>query len=280
MKWMNLASMMHLTMVLTRIVGLLPQFVLELMDHLILLPTIVREPDALLASNNKDDGTADIGCTDPDKPLCRDAAGNNPTLGTAGDRCVECSITSAVSVCVAIDESTSVNSTNFDAEKTFAKQFIERFAADASQSEFGVVSFSSSASIDQNLTNSTNAIDAVDNLTQFGGSTDIVGAIRECTTVLSTAQYAPVLALFTDGGGDVPADAGANATKANGTTIICLGIGNEVDVDNLRTLATDPDNNSTTDNSLYAVANDFSDLDEAKVQELLSIIRDASICQG
>ena len=161
---------------------------------------------------------------------------------------VTCDLRSAVDVVLALDRSGSMVGTPFTDAKTAAKTFVDEM--DLSVDQVSLVSFSSSARLDQPLTQDSTAIkNKIDSLSATGG-TDIADAIRDAHSELRSSRHKPanqpVIVLLTDGKPDgstaASALSAANTAKAQGSYIITVGLLGSVGLDSdlLRNIASTP----------------------------------------
>ncbi len=113
-------------------------------------------------------------------------------------------------------------------------------------SRMGVVSFSSSATLDQSLTTDANAVKAAINALVAIGQTNHAAAIQAAQDELAGSEpdNTKDMIIFTDGN-SVPSSAHgqaeAAAARAAGTEIFAIGLGDSIDVSQLNGWATDPD---------------------------------------
>ena len=146
-------------------------------------------------------------------------------------------------VMLVLDRSGSINSSELATLKSAAKAFVDALAPSADGVHTGMVSFSSSASLNVHLTdNATTTKDAIDLLTA-GGLTNLEDAILDATAELAnpgdthdrTDSDSPdFMVIITDGaptasntGGDYAANAkaAADAAKTAGIKIYVVGVG-------------------------------------------------------
>lgn len=151
-----------------------------------------------------------------------------------------------VDVALVLDSSGSMVGQPLDDAKAAAKQFLDRI--DPSTDQAASISFSDSASVDQVLTANIGPLrGAIDGLTA-GGGTNIADGIARGQAELESPRHKPanarVMVLLSDGrptaGGDPRA--AADAAKAAGLRIFTIGLGNEIDPELMRALASIPSN--------------------------------------
>ncbi len=147
-------------------------------------------------------------------------------------------------VMLVIDRSGSMSGQKIADAKAAAKAFIDRM--DLSTSQVGLVSFSDTASLDQQLTQSAGPVRTAIDALVADGSTNIADALSLAQGELTGGRHRPgngrVLILMSDGqptaGGDPRAVAAA--ARAAGTRIFTIGLGADVDPNLMRDLASSP----------------------------------------
>ncbi len=147
-------------------------------------------------------------------------------------------------VVVVIDRSGSMSGQPFADAQTAAKAFVDRM--DLSTDQAGLVSFSTAATLDQELTQAAGMVRTAIGGLAASGDTNIADAIAMAQAELTSPRHRPanqpVLVLLSDGqptsGGDPTA--AATAAKAAGTRIFTIGLGSGVDPDLMRALASAP----------------------------------------
>lgn len=169
-------------------------------------------------------------------------------------------------IALVLDSSGSIDSDELNTMQDAFHDFVGVFLP-GTPTEFSVVDFDSSASIELGLSSDVDDInDAIDNPTSGGGTNWLSGLNAATTTLAAGRASAPDLIIFasdgnpTDPGSDANAlsvaVAAADSIKVGGTRIITLGIGNIAGQD-----ALDPDNlkDISSDDAYYDVAS-FDDL--------------------
>ena len=188
-------------------------------------------------------------------------------------------VSNPTDIVLVLDRSGSMVGTPLADMKLGAKSFIDIIneATDSSKdgqigsgSRMGVVSFSSTATADTQLTTSVDTLKAAVDSLSAGGTTNHADAFAKAIQLFDPASSnAKVMVMFTDGNttaGAPPAPVAA-AARAQGIIIYCIGlIGSDgLDVNALNNWATDPDA------SHVAVTPDTADL-EALFAELAANI--------
>lgn len=164
-------------------------------------------------------------------------------------------------VMLVLDRSGSMSGQPIQDAKAAAKSFVDRM--DLSMDQVGLVSFATSATLDQTLTQMAGPVrTAIDGLSA-DGTTNIADSLTLAQGELASGRHRaanqPVLILMSDGRPNVGSDpsgaarAAATAAKAAGTRIFAIGLGNDIDPNLMRDLASSP--------SDYFFAPDSSQLD-------------------
>ena len=223
--------------------------------------------------NTRKNGRVDKGCTH-EAPRCVASDGSDVPFFKPGAKCAPCPPPEAhtdLSVCLAIDLSKSISATELEEEKTFATTLIDEFASRVATTEYGVVGFSTKASIITKLTNAAEAKSKILQLTHTGGYTNLAHAIKKCTQVLKyAASDNRLLITITDGKptkGDYPSDAARLSEKRGGNTLVSIGVGQVWGEQVLKDIA--------SADSLVFGANNFAALPDI-VEDILS----TPMCMG
>jgi uncharacterized protein YegL len=109
-------------------------------------------------------------------------------------------------------------------------------------SRVGEVSFNNAVTVDIGLTHDANAVHTKINALVAGGSTNIGDALNAGAAQLSGGTAKDVLILMTDGQSNVGPDpmTAASSAKAAGIEVFTIGLGNGINVNQLKAMATDP----------------------------------------
>jgi uncharacterized protein YegL len=138
-----------------------------------------------------------------------------------------------VDVVLVMDNSGSIDSTEYATMKTAAKAFVDALSLAPAGPHAAKVSFASGATLDQQLTDDAVLLKSKIDLAQTGGSTNLSAGIDVAQTELvSTRDRADapnIIIILTDGAPNSQADAitSANASKGAGTEIFAVGIGTD-----------------------------------------------------
>ena len=146
-----------------------------------------------------------------------------------------------IDVVLAVDRSGSIGSADLENLKMALTLFVD--GRDLLVEQIGLVSFDTTAILEQELTQNIDDIKAAINKLRVGGLTDIAGAIRLCDVELMSHNRPPnkkVIILISDGGQTVSGDpiAEANNAKNKDIHILTVGAGGFFDVAILRAMAT------------------------------------------
>ena len=154
-----------------------------------------------------------------------------------------------------LDQSGSVGSANHDTAKQFISNVVSFFTIGLSNTRVGFVAYSTSSHIEFDLDTHTNLDalqQAIDDISYRGGWTATALALNDSRDLLdpslnngarAASEGIPKLAvLLTDGkSNQYPLDFAAPALRNAGVQVYTVGIGN-IDIDELRLIASDPDN--------------------------------------
>lgn len=155
-----------------------------------------------------------------------------------------------------IDGSGSIGPTNFNKLKTFLKGITSQLDVGADKIHVGVEQFSNYPSIEFPLNMHTNEADlssAVDNINYMSGGTNTGSAIDYMSQQMfsQTSGARPsvprIAVVITDGKSSSSAATATAADQArqNHISLIAVGVGNGVDINELHSIADDPDSSNT-----------------------------------
>ena len=176
-----------------------------------------------------------------------------------------------------LDSSGSIGSYNFQLMKNFTADVVRNLNIGPDETRVGLVLYSTSASAQFSLNShmtDTSLLEAIDNITYTGGGTNTGAAISICIQQFNTSYGArqksngiPRIAIVVTDGRSNNANATITAAEmahSEGILSYAVGIGNNVNMEELATIATDP-------NSQYvrSVA-EFSTAELKSLQETLN----------
>ena len=164
--------------------------------------------------------------------------------------------TSSIDIVFVLDASGSVRSNNFVTMKNFVKNVASNFDIGDNRTHVGIIRYSDN---NANLTsiilslgsiNNTNELNTfIDNITYTGGKTATHSALNLLPTAFNTSrtdQGIPRVAIvFTDGQSNNPtltAQAAQSVHASTGIIVYSIGIGNNVDENELNTIASSSSN--------------------------------------
>ncbi|MBN2127541.1 MAG: VWA domain-containing protein [Candidatus Diapherotrites archaeon] len=135
-----------------------------------------------------------------------------------------------------------------DNAKAAASRFLDSNNWDFNSDQMGLVSFNTSAVLEQQLTSTKNDVNsALYSLTAGGGTniaTGIYAATTELTSIRANSNAIPFQVLLSDGQSNAgDSAAAANAAAAQGIKIFTIAFGEDADEDELRTIAENTDAN-------------------------------------
>lgn len=154
-----------------------------------------------------------------------------------------------IDLIVVIDSSGSIVPSDFERVKQFVSEFTSEFQIGSSEARFGIITFSNDASVNVELGAINDPNDFKQAITQIPftpGRTNTAAAINLAHQQLiqNGRQGVPHgVVVITDGMSndkDATIQAAVNA-KANGIEIFAVGVGSSLDIDELNSVASDPD---------------------------------------
>lgn len=155
----------------------------------------------------------------------------------------------AVDVMLVLDRSGSMGGAAMTSLKNAANSFVNTMDSNdgsldgnITTSRVGMVSFSSTATLGQALTNDANAVHTAINALVASGTTAIGDGVNLGATQLSGGTAKDVMIVMTDGQNNAGANplTAASAAKAAGVELFTIGLGSSVNAAQLQAMATDP----------------------------------------
>lgn len=150
-----------------------------------------------------------------------------------------------------IDGSTSIETSgagNFDRCKNFVKDMISNFDISQSGTHVGVVQFASRSFVNFTFNeyyDKASIVKAIDDIPMLYGGTNLGKALTTTRTDLfdvgSRSSVPRILIVMSDGASEDAVDGPSKALRDEGIIIFSLGIGNNINKQELNTIATDPD---------------------------------------
>lgn len=153
-----------------------------------------------------------------------------------------------------LDESGSLTNTQFAQLKDFAVSFVNSLTIGADDSQVGITMFATNARNIINLSgDQASIINAINGITKLGGNTCIGCGLFFADTMFQNfgrADAIPIVLVLTDGVNTRPAPASSaaanlasaiNALETRGVIRIAIGVGNNVNQNEINAIASDPD---------------------------------------
>jgi Mg-chelatase subunit ChlD len=152
-----------------------------------------------------------------------------------------------------LDGSGSIGSTNFDNVKTFVNAVVRSFDIGAQKVRVGLIEFSNTAAVQFNLTKyytTAGIMSAVNSTAYQGGSTNSAAGIKSMQTMFEQEgrqnEGVPLIGIFMTDGHSNDAKATKDAAQQlhvhmPDVTVFSVGVGSNVDVNELDVIASDPD---------------------------------------
>ena len=174
---------------------------------------------------------------------------DEPTAPPSKATCVVSSSTEA-RICLLLDSSGSIADADFDLGLNFSQGLVSAIDTTSPDSLYSIVLFADAAFIRLNYSDATTTSDELAQLTRdYGGTATDLG-FEKCQETFDLGDgKSHVIIILTDGDPNDrdSADSVANATKATGTKIVCVGIGAGIDFDTLSRWSTIPELTFQTD---------------------------------
>ena len=167
-----------------------------------------------------------------------------PSAKPSKATCVVSSSTEA-RVCLLLDSSGSIIESNFQLSLNFSQGLVSAIDTKSPDSLYSIVLFASDAIIQLNYSDATTTLDELATLTRdyYRGTATQLG-FEKCQATFDLGDgKSHVIIILTNGSPNDSslADSTANATKATGTKIVCLGIGSGIDFETLSRWSTIPE---------------------------------------
>lgn len=146
-----------------------------------------------------------------------------------------------------IDSSSSISNNNFNILKQFLNDLVERYEVGANSAHFGAVRYSTSAAVVITLGSikSLNALQtALSSIPYISGSTNTAKGIqlaKQQFIINGRTEVPQVMIILTDGESDdsEATSTAASQSRQSGVEIFVVGIGDNLNDDELRDIATD-----------------------------------------
>ena len=193
----------------------------------------VDRPENIVCDGSNLDNSTQTDTVVLDFSFTADQARYNPSFlcNGGGFGCTE-----KADVMLVIDRSGSISNTELATMKTAAKAFVDALAPSADGTHVGLVSFSSSATLDHHLSDDGTSVKAAIDALSVGGTTNLADGISTADTELDNpgdshdrpdGDSPDIIVIITDGvpntGGDGSTE--ATAAKADGIEIFAVGVG-------------------------------------------------------
>ena len=151
-----------------------------------------------------------------------------------------------------IDSSGSIGSTNFQLMRDFVKNVVMQFVIGPDRTQVGMITFNNTATVQFQLSahnTKTSLLQAINNIPYPGDGSNLPAALNTLIAQFNTAFGARprmngiprIAVVVTDGeSGNLQATiAAANQVHANNILTYVVGVGDDIDINELRAIATD-----------------------------------------
>ena len=180
---------------------------------------------------------------EPTAPPSKVTKTDEPTAPPSKATCVVSS-SSEASVCLLLDSSRSINDTEFQFSLNFSQGLVSAIDTTSPDSLYSVVFFADDATIKLNYSDATTTLDELAQLERVDGGTATHLGFEKCQETFDLGDgKSHVIIILTDGDPTIQlfADRAANAAKATGTKIVCLGVGDGIKFEILSRWSTIPE---------------------------------------
>ena len=174
-----------------------------------------------------------------------------------------------------LDSSGSIGSRNFQLVRNFVANVVTQLDIGPDRSRVGLITFSSSAIVQFGLNTyrtNTSLLQAIARIPYSGGGTNTQAGLNTLISIFSTTFGARprvdgiprIAVVVTDGRSNSPSAtiAAANRVHANNLLTYAVGVGSNLNMDELNAIATDPDSQYVRLLSAFNV-NELRDLQES-----------------
>jgi len=208
--------------------------------------------------------------SDPAKISLGELVTVNITISGDSSQCGQSVVIKPLDTYLVLDHSGSMEGEKMEQAISASGAFVDTM--DFSFDRMGIVQFDDSAQVIQPITNQPTDIKNTINAIEVAGGTDVAAGLQAAYEALKTQRRAdaiPVIIVLSDGQSDVSSiEHVASAAKAAGMVIVSIGLGDDVDENAMRNMASLNENGK----SLYFPAPDASQLDDI-YQDIARAIR-------
>lgn len=146
-----------------------------------------------------------------------------------------------------VDGSGSIQQNGFDLSRQFVSEVLDRFTVSSSDTRIGIVQFSSSAQAEVTFSGGESAAfvhNALDSMNWMNGGTQTSNGIlytKDNLFINARPDAAKVMIVLTDGASGDNSQVGANLARAEGITMMSVGVGSGIQFNELQSIADKPE---------------------------------------
>merc|ERR1719361_1743923 len=177
---------------------------------------------------------------------------NSPTTTSPTDEpstppTVECVVSKPLDLAFVVDGSGSIQQNGFDLSREFVSEVLDRFTVSSSDTRIGIVQFSSSAQTEVTFSEGESAAfvhNALDSMNWMNSGTQTSNGIQHTKDNLfinARPDATKVMIVLTDGASGDNSQVGANLARAEGITMMSVGVGSGIQFNELQSIADKPE---------------------------------------
>merc|ERR1719510_272734 len=169
---------------------------------------------------------------------------NSPTTTSPT---VECVVSKPLDLAFVVDGSGSIQQNGFDLSREFVSEVLDRFTVSSSDTRIGIVQFSSSAQTEVTFSEGESAAfvhNALDSMNWMNSGTQTSNGIQHTKDNLfinARPDATKVMIVLTDGASGDNSQVGANLARAEGITMMSVGVGSGIQFNELQSIADKPE---------------------------------------
>merc|ERR1719419_1281879 len=190
----------------------------------------------------------------------------SPTYEPSTSPTVECVVSKPLDLAFVVDGSGSIQQNGFDLSREFVSEVLDRFTVSSSDTRIGIVQFSSSAQTEVTFSEGESAAfvhNALDSMNWMNSGTQTSNGIQHTKDNLfinARPDATKVMIVLTDGASGDNSQVGANLARAEGITMMSVGVGSGIQLSELQSIADKPEYVFTMNNfdELVAAVGSFS----------------------
>merc|ERR1719397_242426 len=211
-------------------------------------PTNLPTPNPVTSVPSKSPSLAPSTAPSP-SPTSSPTSGptTSPTDEPSTPPTVECVVSKHLDLAFVVDGSGSIQQNGFDLSRQFVSEVLDRFTVSSSDTRIGIVQFSSSAQAEVTFSGGESAAfvhNALDSMNWMNGGTQTSNGIlytKDNLFINARPDAAKVMIVLTDGASGDNSQVGANLARAEGITMMSVGVGSGIQFNELQSIADKPE---------------------------------------